>query len=115
MATTLATAKKKVTARSATTRARVSARTKAIPEASASLKPGTKVRLPSKREQEIAQLIVEGFRNQEIAEVLGLSRKTVEAHRSNLYRKLCVDNTAQLIQVVVASGLVKMKGMVVSA
>lgn len=81
----------------------------------ATIKRGEKIRIPTKRELEVARLIVKGLRNQDIAEELKLSRKTVEAHRSNLYRKLQVENTAQLIQVALASGLAKMKGMVVAA
>jgi DNA-binding NarL/FixJ family response regulator len=66
---------------------------------------------PTKREKEIAAHIVNGLMNHEIATRLTLSQKTVEAHRANLYRKLHVRNTAQLMQVALASGLVKMSGI----
>lgn len=56
-------------------------------------------RKPTGREIEIAQLIVNGFRSSQIAKKLKISTKTVEAHRSNLYRKLQIGNVAQLIQI----------------
>lgn len=49
----------------------------------------------SRREAEVLALVVEGRRNQEIAERLCFSAKTVERHLSNLYRKLGVANRTQ--------------------
>jgi len=72
---------------------------------------GPVVREATGREREVAQAIVDGLSNQDIGERLGLSTKTVEAHRANLYRKLCVRNCAQFIQVALNSGLVKMGGL----
>lgn len=40
------------------------------------------------RENEIAELISKRFSNKEIAVQLGISRRTVEIHRSNIVRKL---------------------------
>jgi len=42
-------------------------------------------------------MIAEGNSAREIAGVLGLSVKTVEAHRFNLMRKLDIHNRAQLV------------------
>lgn len=49
------------------------------------------------REQEILQLITTGLSNQEVADTLVLSDKTVKFHVSNLLRKLGVRNRAQAI------------------
>ena len=40
------------------------------------------------REREVLKLIAEGNTNQDIAELLCLSRKTVETHRGNIMEKL---------------------------
>jgi DNA-binding NarL/FixJ family response regulator len=48
------------------------------------------------REQEIARLIAEGASNPEIAQKLFLSRKTVERHVSNVFKKIGVRNRAEL-------------------
>jgi DNA-binding NarL/FixJ family response regulator len=42
----------------------------------------------SEREREIVQLLVEGYRNKEIAAKLGVGAKTVEGHRAAIMRKL---------------------------
>jgi DNA-binding CsgD family transcriptional regulator len=48
------------------------------------------------REHEIARLISEGASNPEIAQQLFLSRKTVERHVSNVFKKVGVRNRAEL-------------------
>ena len=52
------------------------------------------------REREVLDLIVNGYRNKEIAERLGISVRTVEVHRRNLMDKLDAKSLAQLIQLV---------------
>jgi DNA-binding NarL/FixJ family response regulator len=52
----------------------------------------------SRREQEVLALIVNEHTNQEIAEQLCLSLKTVESHRSTLLVKLNARNTAGLVK-----------------
>ncbi|MER2551884.1 MAG: LuxR C-terminal-related transcriptional regulator [Thauera sp.] len=52
----------------------------------------------SEREREVLGLIVEGLTNKEIARALGLSPRTVETHRANLFAKLEVGSLAQLIR-----------------
>jgi DNA-binding NarL/FixJ family response regulator len=52
----------------------------------------------SKREKEILKLIADGFTNPEISKQLFISLDTVDTHRKNLYHKLEVKNTAQLIR-----------------
>ena len=50
----------------------------------------------TEREQEIVRLIAAGASNPEIAQQLFLSRKTVERHVSNIFRKTGVRNRAEL-------------------
>lgn len=49
-------------------------------------------------EREVLGMIVEGLTNKEIARALGLSPRTVETHRANLFAKLEVGTLAQLIR-----------------
>ena len=50
----------------------------------------------SPREKEVLARLREGLTNRDIAERLGLSERTVQGHRNNLYRKLRVHNLSQL-------------------
>ncbi|HYF19306.1 MAG TPA: response regulator [Ramlibacter sp.] len=52
----------------------------------------------SAREREVLALIVEGLTNKEIGKALGLSPRTVEAHRAHLFEKLEAPSLAQLIR-----------------
>ena len=52
----------------------------------------------SEREREVLGLIVEGLTNKEIGRALGLSPRTVETHRANLFNKLQAPSLAQLIR-----------------
>jgi RNA polymerase sigma factor (sigma-70 family) len=52
----------------------------------------------SPREREVMELLVEGLGNKEIALELGLSRKTVDIHRSHVMMKLGVDSLAELVR-----------------
>src|SRR5215472_16987518 len=48
------------------------------------------------REREVIKMLAEGNSVRQIAGILGLSVKTVEAHKFNLMRKLNIHNKAQL-------------------
>ena len=52
----------------------------------------------SPREREILQLIAEGYNNKQIAEILCISIKTVQAHRSSLMAKLDLHDRSELIK-----------------
>jgi DNA-binding NarL/FixJ family response regulator len=49
------------------------------------------------REREVIKLLAEGNSVRKAADLLGLSAKTVEAHKFNLMRKLDIHNKAQLV------------------
>jgi DNA-binding NarL/FixJ family response regulator len=51
----------------------------------------------SNREQEILQLIQQGYQNKEIAEKLERSQKTIEAQIRNVLMKYNVDNRMQAV------------------
>ena len=51
----------------------------------------------SKRENEILKLICNGYSNNEIAVMLGISRRTIEGHRSNLLSKTGAKNSIHLV------------------
>lgn len=57
----------------------------------------TKMANLSKREKEILLKICEGLSNQEIADTLFISKRTVDKHRANLLSKTGSKNTAALI------------------
>lgn len=50
------------------------------------------------REREIARLCGEGLQNKEIADRLNISTRTVETHKNNIFRKLGINTTAELVQ-----------------
>lgn len=60
----------------------------------------------TRREKEILKLIAEEHSNQQIAEMLFISLRTVETHRLNLTQKLAVKNTAGLVKEAIKRGLV---------
>lgn len=53
------------------------------------------------REREVMKLLAEGQTVRQAASVLGVSVKTVEAHKFNLMRKLDIHNKAQLVTVAI--------------
>lgn len=58
------------------------------------------------REREVLKLIAEGNTNQDIADLLCLSRKTVETHRSNIMDKLDMHKVTDLVKYAIRDGLV---------
>jgi DNA-binding NarL/FixJ family response regulator len=58
------------------------------------------------REREVVQLIAEGNSNKKIAQLLSISVKTVETHRSASMRKLDIHSTAELVRYAVRHKLI---------
>jgi RNA polymerase sigma factor (sigma-70 family) len=58
------------------------------------------------REREILQLVAEGYTNQEIADRLHLSVKTVQTHRASVMEKLDLRDVTHLVRYAVRRGLV---------
>ncbi len=60
------------------------------------------------REKEVIKLIAEGNSTKQIAWILRLSVKTIEAHKFNLMRKLDIHNRAHLVQYAFEKRIVRM-------
>ena len=59
------------------------------------------------REQEVMKLLAEGNSVRKTASILGVSIKTVEAHKFNLMRKLDIHNKVQLVTYAIQKRIVK--------
>jgi len=59
------------------------------------------------REHEVLLLVAEGKTTREIAEVLGISVKTAESHRTHILRKLDTPNIAGVVRYAIRQGLIK--------
>jgi len=65
-------------------------------------------RVLTAREREVLKLLAEGRTVRSAAEVLGLSIKTVDAHKFNLMRKLGIHNKAELVMWAIQKRVVKL-------
>jgi DNA-binding CsgD family transcriptional regulator len=59
------------------------------------------------RERDILASVAEGHSNKSIAERLGISVRTVEAHRARLMLKLRFQSIVDLVRYALRSGLIK--------
>jgi two-component system response regulator NreC len=59
------------------------------------------------REQEVLRYLAEGSDNDEIAEALVISAKTVARHRENIMRKLGLHSRAELVRYAIRKGIIK--------
>ncbi|SDD13855.1 two-component system, NarL family, response regulator NreC [Paenibacillus sp. UNCCL117] len=59
----------------------------------------------SEREKEILALVAKGYANKEIAELLVISVKTVETHKSNVMEKLGLKTRPELVKFALKKGL----------
>jgi two-component system response regulator NreC len=62
----------------------------------------------SSREREVLQLIAEGKTSREIAELLHLSVKTVQSHRTNLMQKLDLHDRGELIKYAIQKKIIEL-------
>jgi DNA-binding NarL/FixJ family response regulator len=71
-------------------------------------KSGSRANLPvlTTRELQVMQLLAEGKANKAVANAMQISVKTVEAHRSNINRKLSIKTTSDLVRYAVRNGIV---------
>jgi len=58
------------------------------------------------REREILKLLAEGYTTQEIADMLVISPKTVDAHKTSLMAKLDIHNRIDLVKYALRKGIV---------
>jgi two-component system response regulator NreC len=73
--------------------------------------PGTKAEPAydglTSREQEVLAYLAEGASNDEIAEVLSISPKTVSRHRENIMAKLNLHSRTELVKYAIRKGIIK--------
>ena len=62
----------------------------------------------SSREREVLQLIAEGKTSKEIAEILNLSVKTVQSHRTSLMQKLDLHDRGDLIKYAIQKKIIEL-------
>ncbi|MCK4698342.1 MAG: response regulator transcription factor, partial [Dehalococcoidia bacterium] len=58
------------------------------------------------RERDILKLVVEGYKTQQIAEMLTITPKTVEGHRTSLMNKLGIHNRLELVKYALRRGII---------
>ncbi|BDG61083.1 response regulator [Caldinitratiruptor microaerophilus] len=63
----------------------------------------------TEREREVLTLIAQGLTNQEIAQRLFISIKTVQAHRANIMEKLDLHDAVELTKFAIKTGLVQLE------
>jgi DNA-binding NarL/FixJ family response regulator len=59
------------------------------------------------REREVVQLIAEGHSHRQIADMLGITVKAVESHRTAAMRKLNLSTAAGLVRYAIRNNLVE--------
>jgi DNA-binding NarL/FixJ family response regulator len=59
------------------------------------------------RELEVLVMVCNGLANNEIAEKLFISPKTIEVHKSNIFKKTGVKNSAQLVIYAIKNGFIE--------
>lgn len=59
------------------------------------------------RERQVLQLVGEGKSSKEVANLLGISIKTAESHRSRIMQKLDIHETASLVRYAIRRGLIQ--------
>ena len=64
--------------------------------------------LISAREEEVLQLVADGYGTNEIAERLYISQKTVKNHLASIYEKLNARDRTQAVLTAVKMGIVKL-------
>ncbi|MFD2230257.1 LuxR C-terminal-related transcriptional regulator [Alkalimarinus sediminis] len=61
----------------------------------------------SPRERQVAKLLAEGLTTHQISDHLNISIKTVETHRSHIFKKLGITNIAHLVRFAIRTGLIE--------
>ena len=62
----------------------------------------------TKRENEVLELVATGKSNQEVADALFISTKTVETHKTNILEKLGLKNTAELVKYAIKHNIISL-------
>lgn len=62
----------------------------------------------TEREQEIINLCHSGLQSKEIANRLHISPRTVETHKNNIFKKLGINNTMEMVRYAMEHGIIEM-------
>jgi DNA-binding NarL/FixJ family response regulator len=68
----------------------------------------------SDRERQVLQLVAEGKRTKEIAQILSVSTSTAESHRNHIMQKLDIHEVAGLVRYAIGHGLVAVESFAVA-
>src|SRR4030042_505094 len=60
----------------------------------------------TERERDVLKLLVEGYSTKEIADILIITPKTVEGHKTNLMAKLGIHNRIELVKYALRKGII---------
>ena len=63
----------------------------------------------TEREKEIILLCRDGFLSKEIASRLNISSRTVENHKNNIFKKIGINNTIEMVQYATKNGIIRME------
>lgn len=66
----------------------------------------------TERERQVLKLIADGLGNQEVADTLVISVKTVERHRANILAKLGLHSRTELVKYAIRKGLIQVEANV---
>ena len=66
----------------------------------------------SHRELEVLALVVEGYKNKEIAQILKIQHQSVKNHLQHMYKKVNVRNSTQAYVIALNLNLIKMRGAI---
>ena len=72
-------------------------------------KQQAKLQSLSPRENQIINLLVDGLSSKQIAQMLTISHKTVEIHRTHIHQKLGTESIAQMVNMVLMCRGVKLQ------
>ena len=63
----------------------------------------------TEREKEIIELCRVGLLSKEIAQRLNISSRTVDNHKSNIFKKLGINNTLEMVQYAIKNGIIRVE------
>lgn len=69
----------------------------------------------SHRELEVLALVIEGYKNKEIAGILKIQHQSVKNHLQHIYKKLNVKNSTQAYIIALNLNLIKMRGAIIGS
>jgi DNA-binding NarL/FixJ family response regulator len=71
------------------------------------IEPTNQAEYLTPREREVLQLIAEGYTNKQIGEILNISIKTVQVHRTNMMKKLDLHDRGELIKYAIQKKIIE--------